>query len=199
MLSNNLVRFQKASFLLTQEFQRSKSVLANDTRLRNHAFQMAIVRLQDSWAQFVRGLITLSASGHALTVGGSNVSSSHGFTGLADVETWLTANRSSNRDPDWHVSTISISYARKLGVSNYSTISGAIGSSNSPEQDMRNYRNFVVHRNRETATKLKSTLPNRFRSLPDLGLLPLQILSGGVPIFDDWVRRSELVAKVASK
>ena len=195
MLTANLIRFQKATYLLHADFSRCLN--QHDTRNRQHAIQMIVVRLQDTWCQFVRRLIVLSASGCAKSGSGVIVSSAHGFTNEAQVEIWLGKNLGS-RDADWHVSQQSISWAKKLKVSNYGNVASALGSTNSPETEMRIYRNFIVHRNRHTAGKVKSHPTIGSIPVTEIHTIPEEYSLGGKRVFEDWIDRFLLVAKVAS-
>ena len=199
MLKKNFQNLQLTLYRLAREFDRASVTLAvSDSETFNHTIQMIIVRLQDEWGHFVRNLILHSASGLGKTLSSTGVSSSIGFNGYAAVNTWIKCNRPTSRDPDWHVANISIEWAKKLKLSNYSDISAALGSTNSPETEIRLYRNFIVHRYDETAKKLRVHLQGSGRKVSQLSALPLELTPGGSTLFQSWVANIELVARVAS-
>jgi len=198
MLSPNLNRFLKASYRYREDFLSLKTDPSTATREDAYFAQIIIVRFQDSWGQFVRGLVVSSSSGLAQTISGRQISSGLSFHGTAQVENWLLQNRGTNREPDWHVSDVALRYANRLRPSNFSDISSAIGSVNSPEKAMRDYRNFVVHRNKSTADRVRINPELRAFSANELQMLPFAWSTGGIAVFEDWLRRFELVARVAS-
>jgi hypothetical protein len=142
--------------------------------LREASRQMIIVRLQDYWANFVRQLVVLSASGNGHTTSGSSVASAHGLTSVRGVEAWLAPHTPPAREPDWHVAQTSLRLARLLGISNFRNVSAALGSVTSPEANIRIYRNYIVHRNKDTADRLRHLVrsngwrPNNIALLPDI-------------------------------
>ena len=164
-----------------------------------HAAQMLSVVLQDSWAQFVRGLIVSSASGKAISTNGLNIVGPHSKGNVANVEKWLIANRSGNRDLDWHVSSIALYYAKQLNIPNRIDVASALGSTNSPEAELRVYRNFIVHRCKDTAAKIyqhSSLSTYRYTHLQEI---PMLHATGGGRVYEHWIQRFQLVASVASK
>lgn len=200
MLQENLRRFLSKSQQLDMAFNGvSTASLGLSTLIQDSAKEMLVVRLQDFWSQFVRELIVLSASGQAETSSGTPLPATMGFTGVGDVRTWLVANRPSrNRDLDWHVAATSTHWSQRIGIANHSTVTAAIGSTNSPEEQVRIYRNFIVHRTKETADRLRRENHRRGLSPSSLAMLPSETMSGGIPLFTRWVLDFQLVAKVAS-
>ena len=199
MLAENLNRFLKQSSTLDQDFKRATSDPNLDIRTMQHSVQMMTVVLQDSWSQFVRGLIVSSASGKAVSTNGSNIVGFHTLGSVTKVEQWLAANCAQSRGPEWHVTAISLGWAAKLKIPNKSDVISALGSTNSPETELRTYRNFIVHRCRLTAKKAHLNASLRAYAYEDLQEIPILHVTGGKRVFEDWVRRFQLVASVASK
>ena len=200
MLEKNLLRFMSKTAILDTTFQSIGSTCAiSDPLAGASAREMLVVRLQDYWAQFVRELIVLSASGRAVTSSGVRLPARRGFSRTGEVRSWLAANRPNpNRDLDWHVASTSVHWSQRIGIANHTTVTAALGSTNSPEEQVRIYRNFVVHRTKETAERLRRDNFRRNLAPRSLSSLPLEVTAGGVPIFARWVKDFQLVAKVAS-
>lgn len=185
--------------MLGQDFKRVTSDPKLDTRTMQHSVQMMSVVLQDTWSQFVRGLIVGSASGKAVSANGSDIAGPHTKGSVANVEQWLVTNRKSGRDLDWHVTAVSLYWAKELEIPNRSDVTSALGSTNSPETELRAYRNFIVHRCKDTAVKAHQNLSLRTYGYASLQEIPTLHVAGGNRVFEDWVQRFQLVASVASK
>lgn len=199
MLELNLKRFLKHSSMLGRDFSQVISDTELDQRTAQHSIHMMSVVLQDTWAQFVRGLIVSSASGKAISITGQLITGHNTHQTLANVEQWLIDNRPSNRDVDWHVSDISLRWARNLAIPNLTDVVGAIGSITSPENELRSYRNFIVHRCKDTAEKARLNSDLRRYNYSSLQEIPVLYVTGGSRVFEDWIRRFQMVATVASK
>ncbi len=200
MLEKNLRLFLSKTAQLNTIFCRTLNcTVTGDPIAKAYAREMMVVRLQDHWARFVRELIVLSASGRAYTASGLSIPSTMGFTGVNDVRTWLVAQRPNrNRELDWHVSQIATNWSQRLGINNQRTVIAALGSTNSPEQQVRVYRNFIVHRTQETANRLQVENFRHNRTPPKLSATPELWTSGGIFLFTRWIRDFQLVARVAS-
>lgn len=166
--------------------------------LREASRQMIIVRLQDHWAHFVRQLIVLSASGRAHTTSGISVASAHGLTSVRGVEAWLAPHTSGAREPDWHVAQTSLRLAGLLRISNLGDVIAALGSVTSPETNIRTYRNYIVHRNKGTADKLRQMVRSNGWRPSDIALLPDVYVTGGKRLWEAWFDDLQAVARVAS-
>jgi len=199
MLRQNLKGFLRKSEVLRVEYRAAGMLpYASAPFLREASRQMIIVRLQDHWAHFVKQLIVLSASGKAHTTSGIRVVSAHGLNSVNEVEAWLTPYTPSAREPDWHVAQTSLRLARLLSVSNIGNISAALGSVNSPETDIRTYRNYIVHRNKGTAGKLRQMVRSNGWRPSDIALLPDIYTTGGKRLWETWLDDLQAVARVAS-
>ena len=199
MLRQNLQGFLKKSEVLRAEYLvAGTSPYASAPFLRESSRQMIIVRLQDHWAHFVKQLIVLSASGKAHTTSGISVVSAHGLTSVRGVEAWLAPYTPGTREPDWHVAQTSLRLARLLRVSNLGNVSAALGSVNSPETDIRTYRNYIVHRNKGTADKLRQMVRTNGWRPSDIALLPDVYITGGKRLWEAWLDDLQAVARVAS-
>ncbi|UWR17533.1 hypothetical protein [Sulfitobacter pontiacus] len=185
--------------MLGQDFRRVVSDQELNTRTLEHSVQMMSVVLQDCWAQFVRGLIVSSASGRAVSSNGSSIVGSHTLGNVIKVEQWLVLNRPQNRDVDWHVTAISLHWATRLKIPNKSDVASALGSTNSPESELRAYRNFIVHRCKDTALRAQQNVSLSSYGHSNLQEVPMLHVTGGARVFEDWLRRFQLVATVASK
>ena len=114
------------------------------------------------------------------------------------VEQWLRQLRNRTREPDWHVTQVSLNLAAQLNISNFRNVSAALGSTTSPEGNVRTYRNYIVHRNQDTASRLRVNIRTQGLSPRRLNSLPDEFVTGGLRLFDMWVRDFQVVARVAS-
>lgn len=199
MLQFSFHKFLKQSEILLGEFKLAEELPSSlKVNLQDHCQQMVVVRLQDSWATFIKSLILNSASGRAETLSGDKVSSSHAFRSYSEAYTWVMSEHRGSGEPDWHVADNSLRWCRLLCLSNTREIANALGAANSPEKLIRDYRNFIVHRCNHTSNRLKDTLRNQNIRHETLQNLPNEFITGGVPRFENWVRRLQLIAKLAS-
>jgi histidinol dehydrogenase len=83
-----------------------------------------------------------------------------------------------------------------LGVGNLSTISAAIGASNSPAEAIRNVRNFYAHRTMETAEKAMKTGYFTESTRPIVFDLA-SYATGGKTVIESWVLELWTVASAA--
>jgi hypothetical protein len=121
-------------------------------------YELEAVRLWDAWARFVRQAIVISATGTGETLTGLPLSPSIGIKTPHDVIPKLRSLYPKNKAPWWEPSwgrpTEGIEAARLLRVSNFSTLSAALGATPSPIDQLRLTRNFMRTAIKERYSKL---------------------------------------------
>jgi hypothetical protein len=167
-------------------------------RHKRLACEMIVVRMHDSWARFCRELIILSAYGRTTTLSGTFITPCHSSINrcsmvIPHVRTLFSRQ---NWEPRWADSTACINAARRLQISNVSTVSAALSAIDSPAEKMRRVRNFYAHRKHGTAQEaLATNLFSRPFDVLDLAAYT----TGNVRIIESWASSLVLVAVAASQ
>jgi hypothetical protein len=184
---------------LQDEFLRA--IIAGNPRQSQLACEMAVLRLHDAWARFCRELIVLSAFGRTITLAGVPLPPSQPSIKrchLVIPALQLISGSGYRQEPRWADAAKCIQAARHLAIANFSTVSAALGASNSPAEDIRRARNFYAHRARWTARESRET--NLFVSHTRLEVFDLAAYTAGnVRIIELWVRNLNLVAMAAAQ
>ena len=163
--------------------------------------EMCVIRLHDAWARFCRELVVLSAYAQPLTAQGHRVPRTGGIKSRRDVIPALIATYPRRKtEPPWHFPRECIDAARRLSVSNNSTIASGLGLSfpQSPTNQLTQMRNFLAHRNTDTAQDVAQVAINL--GMPNIGhphLLVASVMPPGVPLFVLWAERLGLMAWLA--
>lgn len=187
-MSDQLVRVQR-DFVVTlkrhvQTFLDCER--GSPTRQNKLLADMSIVLVHDSWARFCRTSVVVSAACKPFTLSGVKLPKAPGVTTSASVVPVLMATYRRRRyEPRWADATECIDAASRLQIANRTTLAGAIGASGSPADSIRILRNFLVHRNRETALGVRSAfgIPSgRVDSISVAG----QFVPGGIQLIEQW-------------
>ena len=157
------------------------------------AIEMAIVRLQSEWEQFVRNLILDSATGLYVNSGGRVFGAATAVRSMGR-ERVLRSVVPSWREPNWIVPNDAIGVARSLGVTNLTNISSYLGISPWKIENLRHIRNFIVHRSKSAAVKFRD-----HSSVPILGSISpvtfcLSYDSTGTKRYLTWRSFMDLIA-----
>jgi hypothetical protein len=160
----------------------------------------AAIRLHDCWAKFCRALVVESALG-ARTAGGTLLTRIPNVNRADDVIALLRTRyprKPPYWEPRWGDAKECSDASQDLNVSNLSTIKAALGSTNSPVEELRVVRNYFAHRTRETHQKvwpyaMKRGLSTRFHPEQLIGttVAPNQVL------FESWITDLLVVAEAA--
>jgi hypothetical protein len=177
-----------------------QAVIAGNHRHSQLACEMAVVRLHDAWARFCRELIVLSAFGRTVTLGGTPLPRHRLIKryGLVIPTLLETPGKGYRFEPRWADATQCIDAAQRLAIANFSTVSAALGATNSPAENIRRARNFYAHRKKGTA--LESGATKLFASQARLEVLDLAAYtSGNIRVIESWVSNLNLVAMAAAQ
>lgn len=173
------------------------SVQNNSDPLADFAREMCVLRLHDAWSRFNRRLVVEIAAGNAMTLGGIALRPAFGIKRRSDVIPALLATyKNRKNEPNWYAANDSLDAAARLKLANLGTLQGALGSTNSPAEDIRKVRNFFAHRSERTVADYRTTKIWATTKLrPDRALS--HVVSGGGTIFDDWVSSLDLISVAA--
>lgn len=162
--------------------------------------EMCIIRIHDAWARFCRDLIFQSYIG-GFTKTGVIIPSVGGRTYMDFISCYKSTFRKPPRfEPKWATASEAIDAAQRVGVSNFSTISAALGAVGSPANELRLVRNYYAHRVSDTAEKVKKipwVLGNKKLQVTPVDI-PGAITTGGISYFEQWVYDLQLSAEVAA-
>lgn len=192
-------RLQKETAWLRGEFLRASS--GQKDRSAQLASEMAVLRLHDAWTRFCRELIIVSAVGRTVTLGGVPLkpSTPNITTRNSVMPLLLSMYRKRRRyEPRWGDAKECVDAAQRLAINNFSTVSAALGATNSPAQSIRFVRNFYAHRKQDTAANAATTNLFSSPSCPTVFELA-NYVTGGSRVIDIWVTGLVLVAIAAAQ
>jgi hypothetical protein len=161
--------------------------------------KFSVISLVDAWADFNRSIIIESALGNICTSSGiilpRGTFKKHSDCLAAACTNWRGQVGS---EPRWHDSLTAIATARRLNISNFNTVSLALGAVSSPADQMRLVRNYFCHERSDCAEKVR-TAPwfQRGMSLEPLGITGITTADGRTN-FDVWIDELELIASAAT-
>ena len=122
-----------------------------------YTVERALIQLQIEWELFVRNLILDCATGkykNKLGVVYSKVNCD--LHNREKACYFLLSNYKRNKvEPDWYLPNEAVKAAIFLDVSNIATISAQLGLSPWVIDDLRYVRNFIAHRSKRSALKLR--------------------------------------------
>jgi len=161
--------------------------------------EMAVVRLHDAWGRFCRELIISSAGCRPFTASGVRLVCPPGIRGRPDVIPFLlnSYNKPRTYEPKWAVSHDCLDAAQRIGIANFATVTAAIGSTNSPVEDLRRVRNFFAHRGKWSADEVRSRFSFPVGSPLTLEALAGQLVPPGITRMESWVNGLRTVAGAA--
>ena len=160
--------------------------------------EMAVVRLHDAWGRFCRELIVSSAGCRPFTASGVRLARPSAIQGRSDVIPFLLSTYK-NRvyEPRWAVSHDCLDAAQRIGIANLATVMAAIGSTNSPAEDLRRVRNFFAHRGKWSADEVRFKCTFYAGSQLTLEGLIGQLVAPGITRMESWVDDLRTVAGAA--
>ena len=160
--------------------------------------EMAVIRLHDAWGRFCRELIISSAGCRPFTASGVRLAVPPGIRGRRDVIPFLLSTyRQRTYEPKWAVSGDCLSAAQRIGIANLATVVAAIGSTNSPAEDLRRVRNFFAHRGKWSADQVRFNCTFSVGSQLTLEALVGQLVPPGITRMEAWVIDLRIVADAA--
>lgn len=184
-------RFVKESQALLAAFD---APLSGDSCIVPHrlARDMCVVRLQDAWMRACKEVFMSSACDEPLTPSGQVVhrvvpsraqvlpALRSTFTGHSKKPLWW--------EPDWGNPRVFLDASSRLGLSNYATLSLGMSITPSPTDNVRKIRNFLAHRNRDTAD-LVAEVARFYLLAPESQAEQIitAFLPPGISIFESWV------------
>lgn len=197
-------KFSKECSLLSSLFETTivQSTVNNSSRIRDSFIrEMCVIRLHDSWSRFCRELVLRSAGSRPRTVSGSRLNRSQGVKRYRDVIPVLISTYPRRRtEPAWHNPTECLDAARRLGVSNYSSISQGLSLSfngSAPTTQLTAVRNYFAHRNLTTAAAMNSVAQGLFISPVPQPYDLVAVTQSGTTLFALWVLRLKQMAQLS--
>lgn len=203
MLESIYERFSRECLLLDRVFNSDAATGHPAGFHRNQiAKEMCVIRLQDAWSRFCRELILSSAGSRAKTSNGIRLPRSPGVNRYGDViPVLLRAYPNRNREPAWHSPVECVDAARRLKISNYSTVRNGLQLSFNglaPTVQLTYVRNYIAHRNRGTAQGIAVVAQDLFISpVPRAFELASVVVQSGITLFALWVIRLRIMAQLS--
>mgnify|MGYP000927983686 CR=1 FL=1 len=162
-----------------------------------------VLNLHNHWSQFCKELIINSAKGGFATRAGVTLPRVAGLPLNNDVVAHIQAlyHWRAPREPHWSIAAgygNSIDACTRLGVANLSDISAALGAVGSPAEELRLVRNYLAHRNRDTASRASTALSGYgIGRMTSADTMLRTSISGGSTIYERWVNELSLIAFAA--
>lgn len=182
-------------------FELSLSKSINHPRTQNVyslSSEMAVLRLYDAWSRFCREVVIMSAGCRPFTVSGTRLTRIPQVNKREDVIPALMSTFKKQRfEPKWGDASKSIDAAQRLGISNFSTFSAAIGAANSTAEEIRRVRNFFAHRNRDTAFKVRAHPIHKAGMNLEVSTIVGQLVHPGVTKMESWIANLRIVGEAA--
>jgi len=159
--------------------------------------RQCVLDLYDSWSQFCRDLILMSARGGYATSSGVILTRASAVGSGNPINSIYSLSRryGPTTPPSWGIPSELVGIARRIGISNYANMSAAIGSVGSPSEKVRATRNYIAHKSALTAQKAIAAL-NSYGVTPPFDVDALLVLptNHGVVVFEDWRNGLVIVA-----
>jgi hypothetical protein len=161
------------------------------------AAERSLIQFQIEWEHFVRDLILDSATGRFAN--GSGPVRSRSFADLRSREVaahkLITLFPKSKFEPDWYLPDKAIDAAVRLDLSNRAQISLELGVTPWPIDELRHLRNFISHRSKRAALKVREAgIVGTSREI-DVLAVAFQYGSSGVKRYIEWIKFSKGAAK----
>ncbi len=197
-LTDTYSKFVSETEWLLQEFNIAVSQLSIDSidKSARLSAEMSIIRLHDAWARFCREIIILSAGGRPYTANGHRLDPVPGIRGISEVIPILLNSYSRPRryEPKWARPRESIEAGQLLNIPNFFTVSAAIGATNSPAEDLRPIRNFLAHRGKNSADKIRNQIFFNRVDKVTVENVAGKLIPPGIRRFEKWVIDLRLIA-----
>lgn len=199
-------RFSRKIDEIAGAFQHASSTLKDPDCAGAHllARESATIQLQDQWSCYCRDVIINSWQGGVQTLGGAKIPRRLGDASeqaaLNALRATFTgaARKSKHWEPKWFDPNQAIDAAKRLGLPNLVSLSGGIGLTPSPLDELRAVRNYFVHRGRESADRLSLHL-SAHPTETSAHLFVSQLTLAGVPAFVRWTAELDTMAWAAAQ
>lgn len=163
------------------------------------ALEKYLIQLQIEWEHFLRRLILDSATGQ------HDDSTGRVFSTLANppktreqaLYSLLSTFKNDNggREPEWSHSNKVIDAASRLKLSNFSTISGYLGVTPWPLDEMRYLRNYIAHQSKNSALKLRSEALTSSSGKISVAQIAFDYTPSGVQRYKSWPAFMKTIAR----
>lgn len=170
-------------------------------RIYRNNREWCIIALHDAWVSHCRALVLTSAVAGCETLAGVRVPPVAGVRNanraVALVRASLAPKAPAYWEPRWGDAREAIRAAQALGINNFVQVSGALGSTPSPAEDLRVVRNYVAHRNHTTAPAVRRLTNLAGFVDPTLDGYLIAIVGPLESRYRSWVRELRSIATAA--
>lgn len=203
MLENIYQKFNRECLWLNWVFNSDTATGGQADFFRNQITkEMCVIRLHDAWSRFCRELILSSAGSKAKIGGGIRLPRSPGVNKYSDViPVLLSTYKKRSKEPAWHSPSECLDAAARLKISNYPTVQTGLQLSfngPAPIAQLTAVRNYIAHRNRNTAQGIAKVAQGLFISpVPRAFELASAIIPSGITLFSLWIIRLGTMAQLS--
>ena len=155
-LNRRLFRFETRIDDLVETISNQDKGIYSSRRI-SYVVERTVVQFQIEWELFVRGVILDSATGRYEGKSGKVCSTK--------IRRILTREQASyeligtykkcQKEPDWYLPPQAINAAQRLHLTNFQNVANSLGVTPWIIDDLRYIRNFIAHRSKQSALKLR--------------------------------------------
>ncbi|MCQ9615876.1 hypothetical protein L1889_03475 [Paenalcaligenes niemegkensis] len=197
-LNRHYARLKQRLSFIEREIDElaAKRVLA---KREVHALEKYLVQLQIEWEHFIRRLILDSATGQYQDTSGRVFSKllNPPKTREQALYTLLSTfkNKNRGREPEWSHSTKAIDAATRLQLSNLTAISGYLGVTPWPLDQMRFLRNYIAHQSKNSAVTLRRQSMTSSSGKISVVQIAFDYTPSGVQRYKEWPAFMKTIAQ----
>lgn len=189
LLNRHYIRLEHRLSVIEREMDElsAKGALEKHETL---ALEKYLIQLQIEWEHFIRRLILDSATGR------HEGSSGRVFSTLPNppktreqaLYALLSTFRGNNggREPEWSHSSKAIDAASRLQLSNLATITGYLGVTPWPLDEMRFLRNYIAHQSKNSAVTLRRQSMTSPSGKISVAQIAFDYIPSGVQRYKSW-------------
>ncbi|MGH8623929.1 MAG: hypothetical protein ACREYC_01185 [Gammaproteobacteria bacterium] len=158
----------------------------------------AVISLYSEWEEFSKKLMMTSAFLKPVTTSGLIVPRAPGIRSEQDFRAQIAVfykRPGQNFAVAWGTPSKFIRLSLGLQLDNRNTLAAAMGSSTSPAENLRVYRNFLAHRNPGTALQVRNLFPQIPLTAEAVIAWLAMLLPGGRSQFGVWCEDLSDVAR----
>jgi len=155
-LSKKLSRTKNNVSFLEAEIAAHEMIGVSNHEQRR-IIERCVIQLQIEMELFIRNFILDCATGRfSHSAGIVNSTHAQPFKNRENACDFLLKKNNSRREPQWAIPKNAIDAATTLGLSNVAQISAELGVAPWEVDNLRFVRNFIAHRSKESALKLRA-------------------------------------------
>lgn len=185
-LSSKLHRLHVAIDELHDQLNAREGPSASEMHERR-IVERCVMQLQVEFELFVRNFVLDCSTGrYTNSTGLVSTNLPNRFHNREKACHYLLSRKGSKREPNWAIPQQAINAAQTLQLSNFADVSAELGITPWEVDDLRYVRNYMAHRSKESAKKLRSTKLAHHRNSIDPVAIVYSTSPRGGKNFERW-------------